>query len=196
MPSDLLVATTNPGKIREIFHILQGVPFNLRTLADFPDIPVPDETGSTFMENARQKAFHYAAGSGILTMAEDSGFEVDALNKEPGIHSARYLRPDATYDERFADIYNRVSHSTVALTCRFVCSLVLADRDRTSFATTATVEGLLAPVPAGPNGFGYDPIFFYPAYQRTFGEVSDAEKTAVSHRGQAVRSLREYLAQG
>ena len=101
----LLVATTNPGKLREIHRILDGLPLRFKTLADFPNVAVADETGASFAENARQKALHYAALTGMLTMAEDSGFEVDALNGEPGIHSARYLREDATYAERFADIY-------------------------------------------------------------------------------------------
>jgi XTP/dITP diphosphohydrolase len=130
----------------------------------------------------------------MLTMAEDSGFEVDALNGEPGVHSARYLREDASYDERFADIYRRVRDSgNPDRRARFVCALAVARGERILFETTATVEGRLANAPAGSNGFGYDPVFFYPPYGRTFGEVSDEEKTAVSHRGQAMRAFRDYL---
>lgn len=170
------------------------MPIALKTLADFPDVPTAEETGASFAENARQKALHYATATGMMTMAEDSGFEVDALNREPGIHSARYLREDATYEERFADIYRRVRESASAdRTARFVCALAVADGGEMLLETTARVEGLLAEVPAGPNGFGYDPVFFYPPYGRTFGEVSDEEKTAVSHRGQAIRALRSYL---
>lgn len=191
---ELLVATTNPGKLREIARILNGVPITLKTLADFPDVRTPEETGVSFTENARQKARFYAAATRILTMAEDSGFEVDALHGEPGIYSARYLREDATYAERFADIYRRVHESTSSdRTARFVCALAVADGTNIVFETVARVEGLLADEPAGTNGFGYDPVLFYPAYGKTFGEVSDAEKTAVSHRGQAVRALRSYL---
>jgi XTP/dITP diphosphohydrolase len=193
----LLLATTNSGKLREITRILQGVPIALKTLADFPDAPIADETGASFAENARQKALHYAAATGLRTMAEDSGFEVDALNGEPGIFSARYLRDNATYDERFADIYRRVRESASRdRTARFVCALAVADPNSVLFETTARVEGMLAEAPAGPNGFGYDPIFLYPPYGRTFGEVSDDEKTAVSHRGQAMRAFRAYLAGG
>jgi XTP/dITP diphosphohydrolase len=192
--SSLLVATTNPGKLREITRILQGLPVTLKTLADFPGVPIPEETGSSFGENARQKALHYAAATGALTMAEDSGFEVDALNGEPGVYSARYLRDDATYAERFADIYRRVrATGSRDRRARFVCALALADGSHIVFETTAAVEGLLAEAPAGRNGFGYDPILFYPPYGKTFGEVSDDEKTAVSHRGQAIRTLRAYL---
>ena len=194
MVKSILIATTNAGKVREILRILDGLPHELKTLADFPGIPVPEETGATFAENASQKARHYAGLAGMVTMAEDSGFEVDALNGDPGIFSARYLREDAQYDERFADIYRRVRDArTGNRRARFVCALAVAQGDAVIFETTATVEGELAPAPAGPNGFGYDPVFFYPPYARTFGEVSDEEKTAVSHRGQAMRAFREFL---
>jgi len=190
----LLLATTNEGKVREITSILEGLTLELNTLADFPNIQVAEETGSTFAENARQKALHYAGISGMLTMAEDSGFEVDALNREPGIYSARYLREDATYSERFADIYRRVQASGAHdLRARFICALAVVDNGRIVFETRATVEGRLADAPAGSHGFGYDPIFFYPPYGKTFGEVSDADKTAVSHRGQAIRAFRNFL---
>ena len=191
---EILVATTNAGKLREIVRILDGVPIALKTLADLPDLPPAEESGSSFAENARQKAFHYSAATGLLTMAEDSGFEVDALHGEPGIYSARYLREDATYDERFADIYRRLRESaSTDRAARFVCALAVVQDGHVVFETTAKAEGLVAEAPAGPNGFGYDPLFFYPPYGRTFGEVSDAEKTAVSHRGQAMRAFRSYL---
>ena len=194
MVQSILIATTNAGKVREILRILDGLPHELKTLADFPGIPVPEETGATFAENASQKARHYARLAGMVTMAEDSGFEVDALNGDPGIFSARYLREDAHYDERFADIYRRVRDArTGNRRARFVCALAVVQGDALIFETTATVEGELAAAPAGPNGFGYDPVFFYPPYARTFGEVSDEEKTAVSHRGQAMRAFREFL---
>jgi XTP/dITP diphosphohydrolase len=194
---ELLIATTNPGKLREIRRILQGTPVVIRTLDDFPDVIVPEETGSSFAENARQKALHYAGATGMVTMAEDSGFEVDALNGDPGIYSARYLREDATYDERFADISRRMRECAAAdRSARFVCALAVAHNGAIVFETTAAVEGLLADRAAGPNGFGYDPIFFYPPYGKTFGEVSDEDKTAVSHRGQAIRAFRTYLAGG
>ena len=190
----MLIATTNPGKLREIRRILDGAPVRLKTLGDYPKLDAPEETGMSFAENARQKAIYYAAATGMAAMAEDSGFEVDALDREPGIYSARYLREDAGYGERFDDIYRRVRESgTSDFSARFVCALAVAERDKILFEAHATVEGALAPAPAGPNGFGYDPIFFYPPYGKTFGEVSDEEKTAVSHRGQAMRAFRDYL---
>lgn len=194
---EILIATTNGGKLREIRRILHDTPVALRTLADFPHVVVPEETGATFAENARQKALHYANATGITTMAEDSGFEVDALKGEPGIYSARYLREDANYDERFADIYRRVRESgSTDRSARFVCALAVAHHSDILFETAATVEGLLAEDAAGPHGFGYDPIFYYPAYGKTFGEVSDEEKMAVSHRGHAMRRFRTHLAGG
>ena len=191
---EVLIATTNPGKLREMTQILRDVPHRLKTLADVPAIEAPEETGASFAENARQKAIYYSRATGMLTMAEDSGFEVDALGGEPGIYSARYLREDATYDERFEDIQRRVRESKVSdRSARFVCALALANGAQVVFETAAAVEGILAPAPAGPQGFGYDPIFLYPPYGKTFGEVSDEEKTAVSHRGQAMRAFRDYL---
>jgi XTP/dITP diphosphohydrolase len=192
--TEVLIATTNDGKLREIRQILRGVPLVVKTLADFPHVEAPEETGSTFAENARAKAVYYARRTGMLTLAEDSGFEIDALGGEPGIYSARYLREDASYGERFADIYARVHQSGAAdRSARFVCALAVMTPDEITFETTATVEGVLAPAPAGEHGFGYDPIFLYPPYGKTFGEVTDEEKTAVSHRGQAMRAFREYI---
>jgi XTP/dITP diphosphohydrolase len=191
---EVLIATTNHGKLREIYRILREAPVTLKTLADFPRIEPPEETGSSFAENARQKAFYYARATDVPTLAEDSGFEIDALNGEPGIYSARYLREDASYDERFADIFRRVrGRGASDRSARFVCALAVSSGEDILFETCATVEGKLANAPAGSNGFGYDPVFFYPPYRRTFGEVSDEEKTAVSHRGQAMRAFRDYL---
>jgi len=191
---EVLIATTNKGKLREIRRILSEAPVALKTLADFPGIEAPEETGLSFDENARLKAFYYARATGFPTLAEDSGFEVDALNGEPGIYSARYLREDASYDERFADIFRRVRESGVSdRSARFICALAVVSGEVILFETRGAVEGTLANAPAGSNGFGYDPVFFYPPYGKTFGEVSDDEKTAVSHRGQAMRAFRDYL---
>lgn len=192
----LLVATTNAGKVREIVRLLDGLEIEMKTLADFPNAPIAEETGSTFVENARQKALHYAALSGLPTVAEDSGLEVDALDGAPGLHSARYLGDAATYPERFTEIYRQVrQRGQEGSTVRFVCALTLAFANRILFETIGVVEGVLAPEPAGNRGFGYDPIVFYPPYGRTLGEVSTEEKSAVSHRGRAFRELRHFLAQ-
>ena len=190
----LLVATTNPGKLREIRHILNGLPIELRTLADMPAIEEPEETGRTFAENARLKALYYEAATGLPTVAEDSGLVIDALNGEPGIHSARYLGADASYPQRFAHIFRELqARGQPDSPARFVCALALARQGQIVYEAEGRVEGRMAREPRGTNGFGYDPIFYYPPYGRTLAEVGDDEKLAVAHRGEAFRQLREYL---
>jgi XTP/dITP diphosphohydrolase len=193
---ELLVATTNLDKVAEILSLLRGLPIAIKTLKDFPGVEIPEETGATFAENARDKALHYARASGVQTMAEDSGFVVDAIDGEPGIYSARYVRPDATYPERFEAIYSKLRRRNLGSSpARFVCALALADHRGITFETKGIVEGHVAEAPAGDGGFGYDPIFYYPPYGRTFGEVSLEEKAAVSHRGESIRALRAHLEQ-
>jgi XTP/dITP diphosphohydrolase len=194
MERELLIATTNPDKLKEIAGVFEGFSITLKSLEEFPDIDIPDEIGSTFEENARQKALHYSRATRLLTMAEDSGFEVDALDGQPGIYSARFLRPNASYPERFEAIYAALRQRHIATSAaRFVCALALACDGRILFETRGSVEGQLAAQPAGSNGFGYDPVFWFPPYGRTFGEVNSEEKLAVSHRGQAIRALRAHL---
>jgi XTP/dITP diphosphohydrolase len=194
----LLVATTNPGKTREIREILRDVPVRLMTLSDLQPVPPPDETGGTFAENAAIKAFAYASAAGLPTVAEDSGLAIDALGGRPGVESARY--PGADYPERFRNLYKELSPHPRPWTARFVCSLAFVDAPPSAldasgvtFRTEATVEGEIAPAPRGENGFGYDPIFFYPPYGCTLGEVDSARKLAVAHRGKAFRAFRDWL---
>ena len=188
----ILVATTNRGKLDEIFPLLAGLPLDIQTLADYPSIAPPDETGSTFAENASQKARFYAHHSGVLTVAEDSGLEIDALGGAPGVHSARF-GGETTYPQKFALIETRLGHVPAAeRTTRFVCALAVADGDRIVFEARGTVEGLIAAEPRGAGGFGYDPIFYYPPFGCTLAEAAD-RKSSVSHRGNAFRQLREYL---
>jgi XTP/dITP diphosphohydrolase len=195
--SRLLIATTNPGKLAEIREILGALPIQLETLAGLPDIPEPAETGATFAENARLKALHYAAATGLRTVAEDSGLSIDALDGEPGVRSARY--EGDTYPEKFANLFaaldrrSSVEGRAVDSAARFVCALALAAGGRIVFEAEGIVEGRITREPRGENGFGYDPIFLYPPYGRTLAEASIAEKLAVSHRGQAFRKLRAHL---
>lgn len=191
----LLIATTNAGKIREIRHLLAHWP-NLRTLADLPPIQEPEETGATFADNAALKARYYAGYSGLVTVAEDSGLVIDALGGAPGVHSARY--PGATYPDKFRNLYAALEPHPRPWTARYVCAIALVVPEfRGSgvprFECQGTVEGEIWPEPRGEHGFGYDPIFYYPEYGRTFGEVEDAEKLAVAHRGRAFRLLDEWL---
>lgn len=190
----LLVATTNRDKIREIRKLLQAAPVDLITLSDITPVAEPEETGNTFADNARLKAHYYARHSGVPTVAEDSGLVIDALDGEPGVKSARFLRPDASYSERFAAIFERLARgSERPRTARFVCALCVVDGDTIVFETTGTVEGLIAAAPAGTGGFGYDPIFYYPPYNATLAEVGEDDKLAVAHRGKAFRSLAAWI---
>jgi XTP/dITP diphosphohydrolase len=188
----LLVATTNRGKLREIADILHGAPVELVTLADFPDIPEPEENGGTFTENARLKALHYAAATGLPSVADDSGLEIDELDNAPGIHSARWYGTD--YGVKFQKIYELLDERGAETSgARFVCHVALADKGRIEYEAEGTVAGRIARQPAGENGFGYDPIFFYPPYGCTLAELDLERKATVSHRGQAFKALRAYL---
>ncbi|MEQ1727734.1 MAG: RdgB/HAM1 family non-canonical purine NTP pyrophosphatase [Vicinamibacterales bacterium] len=190
----LVVATTNRGKLREIRELLSGLQVEVRTLADYPPVAAPEETGATFAENARQKALYYAAASGSLTVAEDSGLEVDAMGGAPGVQSARFGGEDSTYPEKFALIYQALARAGVTTsTARFVCALAVADGDRVLFESRGTVEGEIAPEPRGDGGFGYDPLFFYPPFGCTLAEVAE-RKSTISHRGAAFRALRRWIA--
>ena len=190
----LLVATTNPNKVREIRQLLAGVAADIVTLAAWPDVTAPEETGATFEENARAKALYYAAATGELTVAEDSGLSIDALDGAPGVESARYGGVDLPYPEKFARIDAALrATGDRERTARFVCALALVRGDRVLFETRGTVEGRISPEPKGTGGFGYDPFFFYPPYGQTLAEAGDA-KAAVSHRGVAFRKLEAFLA--
>ena len=199
----LVIATGNAGKVREIRQVLEGVPVTLIGLADLDPIPEPEETGRTFAENARAKALYYAAATGRVVVAEDSGLEIDALEGAPGVLSARFGGPEAsTYPEKFALIYRLLRERTgnIDSAARFVCSLAVArPAARPSgpaevlFEAAGQVVGRIVEPPRGAGGFGYDPIFYYPPFAQTLAEVPASRKVEVSHRGQAFRRLRDYL---
>lgn len=192
----LVVATTNQGKLREIRELLAGLPIALKTLSDFPPIEAPEETGATFAENARQKALYYAAATGAVVIAEDSGLEVDAMDGAPGVQSARFGGEDSTYPEKFQLIYQALDAKGVdTSTARFVCALALVHGGAVRFEARGTIEGTIAREARGSGGFGYDPIFFYPPFGCTLAEIS-TRKGEVSHRGEAFRALRAWLEAG
>jgi len=193
--STLLVATTSDAKLREIRTLLADLPIELATLARWPDLAPPDETASTFAGNARLKARYYAAATGLLTVSEDSGLEIDALGGAPGVESARFGGMHTSYEQKFALIYERLrAGPATPPSARFICALALAEGDAVLFETHGAVERRIAPEPKGEGGFGYDPIFFYPPFGCTLAEAGD-RKSAVSHRGAAFRRLRDYLRQ-
>ena len=200
----LLIATTNPNKVREIRELLAGLPVDLLGLDAFPPVTEPEETGDTFQANARLKAIYYANAFGAqlraapaLVVAEDSGLQIDALDGEPGIRSARFLGATASYPDRFAEIFRRLhARPDRPRTARFVCALAVVRDGDVVFETKGTVEGEIADAASGTRGFGYDPIFLYPPYGRTLADVNDAEKLRVAHRGHAFRQLGEWLKSG
>jgi XTP/dITP diphosphohydrolase len=189
----LLIATTNQGKLREIQPMLAGLGIDVVTLADYPRMDPPAETGASFAENARLKATYYSAVTDELTVAEDSGLEIDALDGAPGIESARFGGADTSYAHKFALIYDALSHHPAARRdARFVCSLALARGSEVLFEARGTIEGLIATEPKGEEGFGYDPIFFYPPFGCTLAEAGE-RKWTVSHRARAFQQLRAFL---
>jgi XTP/dITP diphosphohydrolase len=191
LAAKLLIATTNPNKIREIRPLLAGVPFEIVTLADVDPIPEPEETGATFWANARIKALAYAKGSGLFSVAEDSGLVIDAMNGEPGVFSARFLGAGTSYPDRFTEIFQRLQGRPRS--ARFVTALAVARGNEIVFETENSIEGEIAPAAAGAHGFGYDPIFWYPPLGVTTAELTDDQKAAVSHRARAFRDLRRWL---
>jgi non-canonical purine NTP pyrophosphatase (RdgB/HAM1 family) len=191
-PKQVLVASTNPGKIREITAILEGAPVTLLTLASFPDVVEPEETGASFMENARLKALYYAAATGLPSVADDSGLEIEALDNAPGVHSARWYGTD--YAVKFGMIYQLLRERGLETSpARFVAAVAFAEDGRIAFEGRGVVEGEIAPEPAGTHGFGYDPIFYYRPYGCTLAQVDGDAKARVSHRGAAFRAFRDYL---
>ena len=194
----LVVATTNPGKIREIVDILGGTrgsggaPLELVSLDAFPGTVEPEETGATFADNSRLKALYYAEATGLPCVADDSGIEITALDNAPGVHSARWHGTD--YAVKFQKIYEVLAARGLPTSpAQFVCHVALADRGRILFEAEGIVRGKIADVPRGTNGFGYDPIFFYPPFGCTLAELDLERKATVSHRGQAFKALRHFL---
>jgi len=186
----LYCATTNPGKLREFKAALAGVA-NVEVLQP---IAVPEETGDTFEANAIEKALYYSKHCDGYLFVDDSGLEVDALGGAPGVYSARFAGPDATDEANNRLVLDRMRGVTNR-TARFVCVIALAKIGKLVQTFRGVVEGQLGQEPRGPNGFGYDPLFFYPPFGCTFGEVPLERKMQVSHRAQALRALRDALPQ-
>jgi XTP/dITP diphosphohydrolase len=190
----LLVATSNPGKMRELAALFADVPCTLLSLQDLPTpIPPPDETGATCADNARIKATAYALASGLPCLAEDSGFEVAALDGQPGVRSARV--PGADDAARNAWVYAQLdARGSRESTARFVSVLALAQSSgQIAYVAEGEVSGVIASEPRGDNGFGYDPMLFYPPLGRTFAELTQDEKALVSHRGRAARLMHAWI---
>jgi XTP/dITP diphosphohydrolase len=184
----LACATGNPGKLREFRLAARGNPVEIELLANYRAIPPCVEDGATFEENAVIKALHYAPRAPGLLFADDSGLEVDALCGAPGVFSARFAGPHAT-DEANNRLLLEKLRGVAKPTARFVCVIALAEGGRIRRVYHGKVDGFIIAEPRGPAGFGYDPLFWSPALGCTFGEATDDQKFALSHRGQALRAM-------
>ena len=190
-----LIATTNAGKVREIKRSLAGLPFEIVSLEEVLPGASFRERGKTFLDNARSKSLHYGRKSGLLTLAEDSGLEVDALDGAPGVHSARFSRPDPTDAKNNRKVLRLLANAPWKdRKAKFVCVMVLSRDGRVIREIYGEVRGVIDVAPKGENGFGYDPIFYYPKLGKHFAELGPDEKNAVSHRGRALKKLKTFLA--
>ncbi len=185
-------STGNPGKRREFRLAAHKFGIQIRALPGFQQLPPCEETGRTFEENAVLKAEYYGRHAPGLLFADDSGLEVDALDGAPGVISARYAGPGAT-DALNNELLIANMRGQENRSARFVCVIALADRGKLVRTFRGVVEGQILEAPRGAEGFGYDPLFYYQPYNRSFGEVSGEEKMAVSHRGQALTALFKFV---
>lgn len=194
MATQLLIATHNQGKVREFYHLLGDVPFSLTSLKELGVSDEVEETGSTFHENAIIKAQGYARLTGLLTLADDSGLEVDALNGDPGVYSARYGGEGLT-DEGRVDLllHNMRGVPWNLRSARFRCVIAIAPPGGEATTVEGTVEGVIQYEPMGDNGFGYDPIFLLMHRGLTTAQLPMDEKNSLSHRGQAARKAADLL---
>ncbi len=190
----LLIATRNPGKVREYEQLLAGLPLSLTYLSEEGIAHEVEETGETFAENAIRKAEEYARISGLLTLADDSGLEVDALGGEPGVHSSRYAGPGASDEDRYRLLLERIAGVPWEKRgARFRCVIAVAEPEGKTYTAEGACEGMIARAPQGDYGFGYDPVFYLPEYAKTMAELPPEVKNRISHRARATREMRSIL---
>jgi len=184
----LVIASGNPGKTAEIRELLEGFPITIKNLNDFGPLPPVEEDGETFDDNAYKKASFVSKVLGLPALADDSGLVVEALGGAPGVHSARYAGENATDLQRRTKLLEAMKGKTHRQAA-FECVISIAVPSGSALTYEARCEGLIAEKPLGENGFGYDPIFYYPPLKKTFAQLTRAEKSRVSHRGKALREL-------
>ncbi len=188
----IVVASTNEGKIREFREMLEPDGYTVKCLKDLPDYEEPEENGTTFAENAVIKAESVTKKYNIEAISDDSGLEIDAFDRQPGVHSARWLGHDTPYEIKNRTILEKMEGITDR-TCRYVCAIAVTGPDHEPVVFEDTAECTIAYEPAGTNGFGYDPIMYYPPAGKTMAEMTKDEKNEISHRGKAVRRLEQWL---
>ncbi len=192
--SGIVIGTHNKNKREEIRNILNGTIPPLIDLEDFDDAPDVIEDGVTFEENAVKKAQQLASFCNMYVMADDSGLEIDALNKRPGVFSSRYCGEDTGYEEKYLKLFEELKCVPFdKRTARFRCAIALAGPEKLHFVVEASCEGLINTGPLGRNGFGYDPIFYVPEYKQTMAELGPDVKDRISHRALALKLFKERL---
>ena len=193
----IILATKNKGKIREFREALAEIGWEGVPLSEVADVAEPEETGTTFMENALQKARAYAEAVGMPVLSDDSGIIADVLGDEPGIYSARYAGAHGDDEANNQKLIERLRpYSGDDRRAHYVCAVALVFPDGQSVTAEGTCEGILRDFYAGTGGFGYDPLFYLPQFGKTMAEISLAEKNSISHRGKALRKLMEKLSEG
>ncbi len=188
----IVVASGNQGKIKEFKEMLEPEGYTVKSLSDFPDMPEVEETGTTFHDNAIIKAQAVTDRYGITAISDDSGLEIDALDKKPGVMSARWLGHDTSYDVKNQKVLDLLKDKKDR-TCRYVCAIAITRVNEEPVVFEDTVECQVALEAKGSNGFGYDPIIYYAPSGKTMAEMSKEEKNSISHRGKAVRKLEAWL---
>ncbi len=191
---ELLIATKNQGKLREIRELLKDFDLKITSLADYPDCPEIVEDGKTFRQNAVKKAVVISKHTGKLTLGEDSGLEVKALGNRPGVYSARYSDPNATDEKNNSKLLHELKMFPLSKRqARYRCFAALSEGDKLIGVVDGSCSGVIAKERKGTNGFGYDPLFLIPRYKKTFGELDPSIKATMSHRSRAFKKLKSFL---
>ena len=191
---DLIVATRNKGKMREVREALKGLGLRIRALSDFRDVPEVEEDGETFVENALKKARYYSKYFGKITLADDSGLEVDSLNGLPGIHSARYAGEKVSTQENNEKLLTKMNGFPPSKRgARFRCVIAVVSPDGRELLAEGSCRGKIGLKEKGRKGFGYDPLFILPNYGKTMAQLPLEEKNRISHRGKALKKIRRML---
>jgi XTP/dITP diphosphohydrolase len=189
----IVLATKNPGKVKEILQIFNGLPFEFKSLFDFPDIPEILEDGTTFEQNALKKAREVFQRTHLVTLSDDSGLEVAVLGNRPGVYSARYAGEGASDEANNNKLLQELENIPFdSRTAQFRCVAALVSEGE-EYLSEGICTGKIAYAPRGTNGFGYDPLFIPTGYQQTFAELSEEVKNRISHRGKAFRTMKKIL---